>query len=61
MISHKEKINELIKKEEIVTSSEVAKFLRVSWNTADKCLMELALEGKLKRIKKEGTTLWMKK
>lgn len=56
---HKEKILELIKKEEIVTSSEVAKFLKVSWNTAEKCLLELALDGKIRRKKKEGTTLWM--
>lgn len=58
---HRDKILELIKKEEVVTSSEVAKFLKVSWNTADSYLKELLIEGKLKRIKKEGVTLWMKK
>jgi len=56
-----DKIIELIKKEEIVTSSEVAKFLKVSWNTAEKGLLELALDGKIRRKKKEGTTLWMLK
>jgi len=61
MISHLDKILMLVKKEKIVTSSEVAKFLKVSWNTADSYLKELLIEGKLARIKKEGTTLWMKK
>ncbi|MFH1425591.1 MAG: hypothetical protein ABIG28_02580 [archaeon] len=61
MRSHSKKIMELIKAEEIVTSSEVAKFLKVSWNTADKYLLELVLEGKVRRKKKEGTTLWLKK
>ena len=61
MKSHRGKILKLIKKEEIVTSSEVARFLKVSWNTAEKQLLELALEGKIKRKKKEGTTLWTKK
>jgi len=58
MKSHREKIIELIEKEEIVTSSEVAKFLKVSWNTAESYLKELLIEGKVKRKKKEGTTLW---
>jgi len=61
MKSHNEKIVSLIKKEKIVTSSEVARFLKVSWNTADSYLKELLIEGKLLRIKKEGTTLWMQK
>lgn len=56
---HSEKIIQFIKKERIVTSSEVARFLKVSWNTADKYLMELLLEKKVERVKKEGTTLWM--
>ena len=61
MIPHRDKILELIKKEEIVTSSEVAKFLKVSWNTAESYLKELLIENKIKRKKKEGTTLWIKK
>jgi len=61
MKSHSSRILDLIKKEEIVTSSEVAKFLKVSWNTAEKSLLELIIEGKIKRKKKEGTTLWMLK
>ena len=61
MIPHRNKILELIRKEEIVTSSEVAKFLKVSWNTAESYLKELLIENKLRRKKKDGTTLWMRK
>ena len=61
MRSHRERILELIRKKRIVTSSETAKFLKVSWNTADSHLKELLIEGKIERVKKEGTTLWMKK
>ena len=61
MKSHNKKIIELVKKEKIVTSSEVAKFLKVSWNTADKHLLELVIEDKLERIKKNGVTLWLVK
>lgn len=58
---HNRKILELIGKEEVITSSEAAKALDVSWNTADKYLLELVLEGKIKRIKKEGVNLWIRK
>lgn len=58
---HSKKIMELITKERVVTSSEVAEFFKVSWNTAEKYLMELALEGKVDRIKKAGVTLWLLK
>jgi predicted HTH transcriptional regulator len=56
---HSKKILELIKRKRIVTSSEVAEFFRVSWNTAEKYLMELALEGRVERIKKAGVNLWL--
>jgi len=61
MRTHREKIISLIKKEGIVTSSEVAKFLKISWNTADSYLKEMLIESKLSRVKKRGTTLWMLK
>ena len=51
MKHHRDKILELIKKSKVVTSSEVAKFLKVSWNTADSYLKELIIEGKLWEIK----------
>ncbi len=58
---HNKKIIELIKKEKVVTSSEVANVLGVSWNTADKYLLELLVERKIDRIKKAGVNLWMMK
>ena len=58
---HNQKILDYIKKNEVVTSSEIAKFLKISWNTADSYLKELLIEGKVRRIKKEGVNLWMKK
>ena len=61
MKSHNQKILALVKEKKIVTSSEVAKFLKVSWTTADSYLKELLIEGKLIRVKKEGTTLWLLK
>jgi Mn-dependent DtxR family transcriptional regulator len=50
-----------LQKEKVVTSSEIAKVLKVSWNTAESDLKELLIEGKIERIKKEGVTLWLKK
>ena len=58
---HDSKILALIKKEKIVTSSEVASSLNVSWNTAEKYLLELVIVGKINRIKKVGVNLWMLK
>ena len=58
---HREKILRLVKERKVVTSSEIAKDLKISWNTADKYLLELLVEGKVERIKKEGVNLWMKK
>ncbi len=58
---HKDKIIGFVKKNKVVTSSELAKFLKISWNTADKYLLELVLEGKIERIKKEGVNLWILK
>ena len=58
---HNKKILELIKKEKIVTSSEVAAHLGVSWNTAEKYLLELIIDGTIDRIKKVGVNLWMLK
>ena len=58
---HKEQILKLIKQEKVITSSELAKYLKISWNTAEKYLLELALEGKVELIKKEGVNLWLLK
>ncbi|MDP4039918.1 MAG: winged helix-turn-helix transcriptional regulator [Candidatus Pacearchaeota archaeon] len=58
---HNKKILDFVKKKRVVTSSEIAKFLKISWNTADKYLLELVLDGKIERIKKEGVNLWVLK
>ena len=57
---HKD-ILKFVKSEKVATSSEVAKKFKISWNTADKYLLELAFENKIERIKKEGVNLWMAK
>jgi Mn-dependent DtxR family transcriptional regulator len=61
MNTHNEEILGLVKKEKVVTSNEVAEKLEVSWNTAEKYLLELALDGKIDRIKKVGVNLWVLK
>jgi len=58
---HSKRILDLIKKEKIVTSSEVAEKFGISWNTAEKYLLELIIEGKVERIKKAGVNLWILK
>ncbi len=58
---HRKKIIDLILKEKVVTTSEIAKNLGISWNTAEKNLLELIIEGKIIRIKKEGVNLWLRK
>lgn len=53
------KILKLLGEKKVITSSELAKFLGMSWNTAQSYLMELALDGDILRVKKEGVNLWM--
>lgn len=60
-IQIEKKILSLLGKEKVITSSELAKHLNVSWNTAEKYLLELVIENKIIKIKKEGVNLWMKK
>ena len=45
----------------ITSTSEVSEKLNLSWNTAEKRLLELALENKVQRIKKAGVNLWVLK
>ena len=61
MNNHREKILKFLRQKRVITSSEIAKFLKISWNTAEKCLLELVIEGKIEKIKKEGVNLWMLK
>lgn len=53
------RILKFLGEKKVITSSELAKFLGVSWNTAEKYLLELAVEQKVIKIKKEGVNLWM--
>ena len=54
-------IVDYISKNKVITTSELAKFLKVSWNTAEKYLLELAVEGEVLKLKKEGVNLWILK
>ena len=55
------KIIKYLKSQRVITTSELAQFLKVSWNTAEKYLLELAIEGKVIKIKKQGVNLWLLK
>lgn len=57
----RKKILKILEKRQVITSSELAKFLGVSWNTAEKYLLELAVEVEVVKIKKEGVNLWLLK
>ena len=61
MNTHRKKIIDFLRKNKVVTSSEIAKYLKISWNTAEKYLLELVIEGKIVKIKKEGVNLWILK
>lgn len=55
------KILDFAKKDGVVTTTETANEFEISWNTAERYLLELALENKFKRIKKTGVNLWVLK
>jgi len=61
MNTHSKRIIKLIKEKKIVTSSEIAGMLGVSWNTAEKYLLEMVIEAKIEKIKKTGVNLWILK
>ena len=61
MNGHKEKVIRLLKEKRVITSSELARYLKISWNTAEKYLLELVIEGDIEKIKKEGVNLWILK
>lgn len=54
-------IHKIVRRERVTTTSEIAEKMHLSWNTAEKRLLELALEGKVERIKKAGVNLWLPK
>ena len=43
----------------IATTNEVADSLEISWNTAEKYMLELAIDRKVERMKKKGVNLWI--
>jgi hypothetical protein len=61
--SSKEQILHVLKHEfhGISTTSELAEAVELSWNTAEKYLLELTLENKVIRMKKTGVNLWILK
>ncbi|OYT40974.1 hypothetical protein B6U80_02185 [Candidatus Pacearchaeota archaeon ex4484_26] len=60
-LSIKARVLKTVDKARVVTTAEIASSLKISWNTAEKYLLEMALEGKLERIKKTGANLWLKR
>jgi Mn-dependent DtxR family transcriptional regulator len=42
---NQKKILSFLEKKRVITSSELAKYLGVSWNTAEKYLLELGMSG----------------
>lgn len=57
----KDKILDFAKKDRVITTTEIANHFHISWNTAEKCLLELTLDNKFKRVKKVGVNLWVLK
>ncbi len=59
--SIKSRILKLFGKEKIMTTTEIAKKMDAHWNSMEKHLLELALDGKIQRMKKQGVNLWLTK
>ena len=57
----RDKILMFLREMRVITSSDLAGFLKMSWNTAEKYLLELGMENKVERIKKQGVNLWLLK
>jgi len=60
-IQTKKRILKFLREKSVITSSELASFLKMNWNTAEKYLLELGMENKIIKIKKKGVNLWMLK
>lgn len=43
----------------VVTTSEISEGFGISWNTAEKYLLELVIDAKITRLKKGGVNLWV--
>ena len=57
--SIKKNIIQYIKTNKVITTSEISKQFKLSWNTAEKYLLELVIEHKIQKIKKIGVNLWV--
>jgi predicted HTH transcriptional regulator len=57
----KDKILDFSKKDRVITTAEIANKFEISWNTAERYLLELTLDNKFKRVKKAGVNLWVLK
>tara|TARA_B100000315_G_C14348626_1_gene482943 strand:- start:338 stop:529 length:192 start_codon:yes stop_codon:yes gene_type:complete len=55
------KILDFSRNDRVITTAEIANHFQISWNTAEKYLLELTLDNKFKRIKKAGANLWVLK
>ena len=60
-VQQRKKVLKLLGEKKVITSSEVAKHLGISWNTAEKYLLELGMDNEVVKIKKEGVNLWLLK
>jgi len=60
-IQIKRKILAFLRKEKVITSSELAEHLKVNWNTAQNYLLRLLIDGKVIEKKKKGVNLWLGK
>ncbi|MAH07014.1 hypothetical protein CMI38_02055 [Candidatus Pacearchaeota archaeon] len=58
--SNLNRVYNLFKSNKILTTSEVASLLGISKGAAERNLMELTLDKKIERIKKEGINLWLR-
>ena len=57
----KKNILDFAKKDRVITTAEIANHFQISWNTAERYLLELTLDNKFERVKKVGVNLWVLK
>jgi len=57
----RKKVLKLLGEKKVITSSELARHLGTSWNTSEKYLLELGMDGEVIKIKKQGVNLWLLK
>ena len=48
-----------LKSARVTTTSEISEKMNISWNTAEKRLLELVIDQKVEKIKKVGVNLWV--